>query len=86
MPWSPITEGGMKLLVYAILLYGLNDQQSVIEVRIQSIRNEMAPSMRRQKWRRLEATINDLKARYNNGALTLIEYWESVKYVISDLN
>ena len=62
----------------------MKDQHSINQVRIQSIRNGMAPPPRRQKWRRLEARIDNLKARYNNGALRLTEYWDAIKYVILD--
>ena len=56
----------------------LKDQHSINEVK------DLAPPNRRQKWRRLETRITDLKARYNNGALTLPEYWDAIKYVILD--
>ena len=60
----------------------MKDQQAISEVKISDIRNGRPPPRRRQKWRRLEERIVDLKARFTNGNLTLEGYWESVKYVI----
>lgn len=58
----------------------LKDEERRVWRTVRHVRAGIAPSVRRCKWRRLEERIDRLKAQYSNGAITLSDYWDAIRF------
>ena len=63
----------------------LKDQQSLNEVTIWGIRNEVDPPLHRPKWRRLEEIIIRKKAQYNDDWIDIEQYWRAITHLTLNL-
>lgn len=65
-----------------VFLARLKTEERRIAITVNEIRRGQYTDNRRRKWRNLEERILQLKQRYINGAITVDEYWNAIRYAV----
>jgi hypothetical protein len=64
-----------------VFISRLKSEERRISRTIRQLRIGQQPVQRRGKWTNLEAQIVRLKTQYEQGQLTLDQYWDAVRFV-----